>query len=98
MSNVLEHATVTEYRMLQVMQDGLPHARRELHACLNDELSALSAIKKHIQNLRERVRPFGLYIVCEIANSTISYRLVKLITPQDALQINRKARRRSVDE
>jgi hypothetical protein len=54
--------TPTEHRIMEVLQDGLPHTREEIHACLSDELSSLDAIKPHICSLRPKLESRGLGI------------------------------------
>ena len=74
--------TRTERRMMEILADGLPHSRRELHACLPDELGELRNIWTHISRIRKKVRPKGREIVCEIWQRTVHYRLVVLVTAE----------------
>lgn len=71
--------TPTQRRMLRVLADGLPHRREELHACLVDDLGALSNIQPHLSDIRKTLRPRGEDIVCEIVSRRICYRHVRLI-------------------
>ena len=71
--------TRTERRMMEILADGLPHSRRELHACLPDELGALKNIWTHLSRIRKKVRLKGEEIVCVIHNRTVHYRLVRLV-------------------
>lgn len=71
--------TPTHARMLEVLADGMPHTRRELHACLWDEASALTAIQRHISTLRQLLLPKGQTIVCEFHKRSICYRHVRLL-------------------
>lgn len=76
--------TPTQRRMLDVLADGLPHNRQELHACLDDELTAPEAIKFHISTMRVTLRRAGQDIVCELYKGTIHYRHVRLLkNPND---------------
>ena len=71
--------TETEKRMLQVLADGMAHTREELHACLPDELSALSAIKRHLTEIRKKLRPQGQDIICQLKDRRPLYRHVRLL-------------------
>lgn len=74
--------TPTESRLLAVLADGQPHSRRELHACLPDDLGALSNIQPHLTVLRRRLRLRGEDIVCELntnGHPGIRYRHVRLL-------------------
>ncbi len=77
----MPNITPTQTRMLEVLADGLPHTRQELHKCLNDELSPLTAIHDPISKLRKVLRPIGQDIVCELAPNKggIKYRHVRLL-------------------
>ncbi len=70
--------TPTHQRMLKLFSDGLPHTRRELHACLDDELSALATIQYHISTLR-KLLPAGEAIDCVFVNRRFCYRHVRLL-------------------
>lgn len=80
-----EGFTRTQSAMLDVLADGMPHTRMELHACLDDELGPLSNICMHISNIRKILRPKGQDIVCELVHVTIKggskiqYRHVRLL-------------------
>lgn len=74
-----EHWTPTQRRMLALLSDGMPHSRHELHACLEDNLGAITNIRDHISKLRGKLRPRGETIVCEVWNRTIHYRWVRLL-------------------
>ena len=71
--------TLTEKKMLDVLRDGRPHSRQELHGCLHDDLGPLRNINQHISNLRRKIRERGEMIVCELVNRRIHYRHVKLL-------------------
>lgn len=69
----------TQRKMLEVLADGLPHSREDLHACLWDRDGALSNIRAHISALRKHLREHGENIVCELHKRTIHYRHVRLL-------------------
>ena len=71
--------TPTERRILSLLSDGLPHKRKEVHGCLDDDLAAMAAIRWHIMNLRTKLRRSGQDIVCELVGRTINYRQVRLL-------------------
>lgn len=70
--------TTTELRILQLLADGRPHKRKEIHACLEDELAEMKAIRFHIMNIRRKL-PRSETVVCEVFGSTICYRHVRLL-------------------
>lgn len=72
--------TPTEQKIMDLLSDGQAHSRREIHACLPDDLGLLSNIKPHIGNLRKKL-PKDQAILCEIGrNRKIFYRLVSLLS------------------
>ena len=71
--------TRTQQAILNVLADGLPHARQEIHACLPDELGAMSNIRAHLSNIRKGLRPMGQDIICEWAKRQYCYRQVRLL-------------------
>lgn len=72
--------TPTEKKMLDLLGDGNPHFPEELHACLEDELSSVSAIRPHLTRIRDRLRPQGQDILCEYKNMKYMYRHVRLLS------------------
>ncbi len=77
------HMNPTERRINQLLSDGKPHLKEEIHACLYDELSDIKTIRYHISTLRKVVRLLGEEIICEFANRRIMYRKVRLLVPQE---------------
>lgn len=71
--------TPTQQRMVDVLSDGQPHRREELHACLVDELGAVENIRVHLSALRAKLRPLGEDILCEYRGHQFYYRHVRLI-------------------
>lgn len=76
--------TPTQKRMLAVLADGKPHRRKELHACLCDEMGPLSNIRAHLTHIRKRLRPLGMDIVCQLSGSFVCYRWVPTLTKAQA--------------
>lgn len=72
--------TPTQARFFDLLSDGLPHSRQELHSCLWDEQSSMKVIKFHLWGLRKLLKPLGMAILCElIYKYAIRYRLVILL-------------------
>lgn len=71
------HFTPIQTRMLRVLADGLPHRRKELWQCLQDELAPMSLINQHIMLMRAKLRMIQQDIVCELNGRTILYRHVQ---------------------
>lgn len=76
----MSNHTPTEEAILNVLSDGMPHTREELHTCLPDPLSAISAIQPHISHLRSKLVPIGHDIVCEFRDRQYMYRWIRLLT------------------
>ena len=73
--------TPTQRAILNVLADGQPHTREELHACLPDELGAVSNIKRHLSAMRKVLRLRDEDILCQYYNHAYQYRHIKLLTP-----------------
>ena len=71
--------TSTQQAMLSVLADGRPHRRGELHACLPDELGAMSNVQPHLTAIRKVLRPRGQEIICEWYKRGYAYRWVHLL-------------------
>lgn len=71
--------TPTEQRILKLLSDGQRHKRKEIHACLFDELSELKTIRYHICMMRKVLRPKGEDIICEMYMGGLYYRHVRLL-------------------
>lgn len=75
--------TPTQKAILQVLSDGLPHSKAELHACLPDELGKLSNITWHLAEIRKVLRPRGQDVLCEYRDRARLYRWVRLLGRDD---------------
>jgi hypothetical protein len=73
------HFSPIQIKMLAVLADGLAHTRRELHACLYDELSNLSTIQRHLSVIRQKLRVIDQDIICELQFRRICYRHIRLL-------------------
>ncbi len=74
--------TPIQRAMLDVLADGHPHTREELHACLYDDMGAMSNIRAHLTNLRKKLRPAGRDVACERVNGIVRYRLLSPVPSQ----------------
>ena len=70
--------TPTQRKILDVLADGQHHTREEVHACLPDELGALSNIQRHICAIRKPLNSRGYDIICENRGG-MRYRLVRIL-------------------
>lgn len=71
--------TPTQARILQLLSDGRPHMREEIHECLDDDLAQLSAIKRHLSDMRKHLHPIGETIACVLWNGKICYQQFRLL-------------------
>lgn len=71
--------TATENRIVELLSDGRPHRREEIHALLSDNLAALPAIQVHISNIRKKIKLRGEDILCTLVNRQIHYQHVVLL-------------------
>lgn len=71
--------TPTEKRILDLLRDGRPHHRKEVHACLEDDLSDISAIYPHMTRLRNKLQPSGQDILAVTTGRTTYYQQVVLL-------------------
>lgn len=71
--------TRMQRRMIDVLEDGLPHSASELHACLEDTLAPMNNISAHLTAIRKLIRPEGFDVICHRNGVGPTYRLVRLI-------------------
>lgn len=72
--------TPVQAKMLQVLSDGKPHTKEELHACLHDDLGNMSNIRAHLTAINKQLRQSEQEIVCiSIGSLAVRYRWVKLL-------------------
>ena len=73
--------TPLERRMLDLLSDGLPHLRSELHACCEDELSRpASAVGQRLSKIRKKIRPVGEDIICRLYHGKLHYQHIKVLS------------------
>lgn len=78
-ANIVAGYTPTQQRILEVLEDGKRHSRKELLQCLNDEMTGRGVLNSHLHLLRQKLRPRGTDIICELHNRSIGYRWVRLL-------------------
>lgn len=67
--------TPIQAKMLNVLSDGKPHTKRELHACLNDDLSPLCNVYAHIKAINDKLKVHEQRVIAE----SNRYRWVRLV-------------------
>lgn len=73
--------TPIQAKMLQVLKDGRPHTKEELHACLNDDLSPVTNVYMYITAINKKLRVSEQEIICDRREPGKSqYRWVRLLT------------------
>ena len=75
--------TPTQQRIVDLLNDGMPHTRQELHNCLEDRHSPISSINIHISALRKKLIPAGSTILCQLSSRRLYYRHVRLLNHVD---------------
>lgn len=79
----MPHFTPTQEKILDILSDGDRHTKHELFECLHDELGLIDNVFIHISNIRNKLRPIGEYIVCEVDRGRNYYRHVRLINKSE---------------
>lgn len=72
--------TVTQQKLIDILQDGLPHNRFELRDAIDGELTSLTNMQNHVSHIRKKLRPIGQDIICELVHGRICYRHVRLLS------------------
>jgi DNA-binding response OmpR family regulator len=81
MTSDTTYFTPTEQKIIDLLNDGQRHLMAEMKLCLWD--GDETAVYTHVGNLRRKLRPKGLDIVCE-QNPKTTYRLMRqLLSPYD---------------
>ena len=71
--------TVTEQKLVDILQDGEPHARKDLQLAIDGEYTAAVTVRQHISSIRKKLNPIGQTIVCTLLNRQIQYRWMRLL-------------------
>ncbi len=81
MSVPVDYVSVHD-RMLAVLSDGERHARDELYACLQDDLSSLATLRVQVSHLRKKLKEQGKFLNSYIeyvsGQNLISYQIVPI--------------------
>lgn len=72
--------TPVQRKMMDILRDGLPHTREELHGCLYDEMGPVSNIRHHLTGIRKILRPRGEDVITELVNRNTYHRWVRLLS------------------
>lgn len=78
----MPHYTPTETKILGALSDGKRHTAKELVAYLYDDMGSPSNVRRHILNIRKKLKPVGQHIVCEYDKGRYYYRQVRLLGSQ----------------
>ncbi len=65
-------------KMLLVLSDGLPHHRKELHACLWEQEGPFKNIGAHLSAIRKQL-PKGHEIICQVLHRTHYFRHIRTL-------------------
>ena len=81
------YLTPADKRILEVLSDGAPHSRKELHErCMGDTSNSMQvrlAFQAAVARLRKRLRPIGQDVVCRLEfRGQIFYQHVRLLNSQ----------------
>lgn len=76
-STLVMSLTPTHAKMLEVLSDGLPHHRDELHKCCGP--SSVGVVKFHLAQIRKHLRPLGEDVVCVQNGVGFFYQHVRLL-------------------
>lgn len=75
------HLTPQEERLYKVFSDGMTHSETELMSYLDDELSSKGALQMSITRLRKKIVEDHKYIVRQVVDGVLHYRLARRISP-----------------
>ena len=70
--------TPTQWRIMELLADGLRHSIAELHKCVNDDLTTAAVVRVNLAHLRRKLRPNGSDIVFERQDNISYYRFTKI--------------------
>ena len=75
--------TPTQRKIFDMLLDGRPHTKKELHGCLWDDMNGNPdvALAHHISDLRKIIGSQGLDIMARGYNGSQCYCLVRPVTP-----------------
>lgn len=71
--------TPTETFLYKILEDGEPHAPKDLLAAFNDPTVDKRQLQFHVFNIKEKIEVSGETIVAQAFGRRVAYRLVQLI-------------------
>lgn len=78
--------TATEQRIMDVLADGEIHSREELQECCPGNSygsNGPKAFQMHLSNIRKKINPKGLDVICQLQLRKSWFRLVRLVSKPD---------------
>lgn len=76
--------TRTQYAILELLSDGKPHSRREIHKECCGPSTEDNTMRVHIHKLRKRLRVIGQDITTFRENNVTYYQRVRQISTDDS--------------
>ena len=77
--NNMPEFTIIELKIITELSDGLPHKRKDLMQLLRVKEGNPSNLNTHISRIRQKIRPLGQDIICELIGFSINFRHVRLL-------------------
>jgi hypothetical protein len=74
----MEGVSPIQQQMLEILSDGLPHLRSELHTCCGPS-SEKGTVSWHVHRIRQFLKPKGEAIICVLHHNRIHYQHVRLL-------------------
>lgn len=75
--------TATQFRIMSLLLDGEPKHKRDVLACLPDDMGEMSTIRVHLTYIRRKIRPKGYTILVDFDGRIPRYRLVQTLNSSD---------------
>ena len=77
--NNMPEFTATELRIVMALSDGLPHKKKDLLKIVSQKEIQSNNLNMHISKIRQKIRPLGQDIICELIGYSINFRHVRLL-------------------
>lgn len=71
--------TETEQKIYDLLSDGRDHNRYDVKDSFGDEFTTQKCLRVHLSNMRKKLNPAGIDIVCSWNGRAISYRMVRML-------------------
>ena len=68
--------TETERKILDLLEDGKPHRRKEVILTFGDEFTSRAALSIHLHRIRKVLNPKGQDVICQFLQRGYWYRWV----------------------